>query len=381
MRRLLAPSAPFVAALVFAFAVSASAATLPSLFYKAKEQFRLANYEGALATLDTLQAEGDKPGNEAYRAELAPAIAFYRGASYAALGRADEARASLETYLVYQPNATLDPSLYPKRVIAAVDDARKAMREQKPGAGASAASQAPAETGSFATAYRAFKADSTQQTEGADETWADGPVRYLLTAQQRSDYNRLSDAASRSTFVVDFWKAHDPHPETPENEYRIEYDRRIAFADARLGQNETRGSLTDRGMLFVLLGPPTWVGRKPLAVGEDTADPNGMSRFGTFEANQALKGASNGAATAAILASMSGPANTLPEAETSWREVWHYRRELLPRSVSYQQVDFEFLTKRGYGVSVLQRDERSLSTLEAAKSDQRAIGTVESARK
>lgn len=372
MRRLLAPFALLVAA--FAFAVPSSAATLPSLFYKAKEQFRLANYEGALATLDTLQAESDKSGNEAYRAELAPALAFYRGASYAALGRADEARASLETYLVYQPNASLDPSLYPKRVIAALDDARKALREQK--TELAAAPQAPAETGSFATAYRAFKADPTQQTEGADETWADGPARYLLTAEQRADYGRLSDAASRSTFVVEFWKAHDPHPETPENEFRIEFDRRIAFADARLGQNETRGSLTDRGMLFVLLGPPTWVGRKPLAVGEDTADPNGMSRYGVFETNQALKGASSGAATAAILASMSGPANTLPEAETSWREVWHYRRELLPHAVSYQQVDFEFISKRGYGTSVLQRDERSLTTLEAAKSTGRAVGSV-----
>ncbi len=379
MRRLLAPSALLVAALAFAFAVSAPAATLPSLFYKAKEQFRLANYEGSLATLSTLQAECDQPGNEAYRAQLAPALAFYRGASYAALGRADEARANLEAYLVYQPNATLDPSLYPKRVIAALDDARKALREQKPGP--AAAPDTPAETGSFAAAYRAFKADPTQKTEGADETWADGPVRYLLTAEQRSDYNRLSDPASRSTFVVEFWKAHDPHPESAENEFRTEFDRRIAFADARLGQNETRGSLTDRGMLFVLLGPPTWVGRKPLAVGEDTADPTGMSRYTSFEASQALKGSTSGAATAAILASMSGPANTLPEAETSWREVWHYRRELLPRSVSYQQVDFEFLTKRGYGISVLQRDERSLTTLEAAKSDQRAVGTIENVRK
>jgi GWxTD domain-containing protein len=362
--------------LALVVATSAAAATLPSLFYKAKEQFRLANYEGALATLDTLQAESDRPGNEAYRAQLAPALAFYRGASYAALGRTDEARVSLETYLTYQPNATLDPSLYPKRVIAALDDARKAVRAH---GAAPAAPQAPAETGSFAAAYRAFKPDPTQQSEGADETWADGPARYLLTAEQRADYQRLSDVASRSTFVVEFWKAHDPHPETPENEFRDEFDRRVAFADARLGQNETRGSVTDRGMLFVLLGPPTWVGRKPIAVGEDTADPNGMSRYTSFDAGQALKGASSGAATAAVLASMSGPANTLPESETSWREVWHYRRELLPRGVSYQQVDFEFVTKRGYGKNVLQRDEQALTTLEAAKSADRAIGSVQTA--
>ena len=171
-------------------------------------------------------------------------------------------------------------------------------------------------------------------------------MRYLLSSDQRTEYERLSTLAEREEYIAEFWKAHDPKPETPENEFRIEFERRVAFADQHLGREETRGSLTDRGMLFVLLGPPTWVGRKPIAVGEDTADPEGMSRHSNFEAEAALR-AATGAQAAAILATMSGPANTLPESETSWREVWHYRRELLPKGVSYQQVDFEFVTKRG----------------------------------
>ncbi|HTY42131.1 MAG TPA: GWxTD domain-containing protein [Thermoanaerobaculia bacterium] len=372
-------SVPLALALL-TLAAAAPAATLPSLFYKAKEQFRLADYAGSLKTLDALEAEASRPGNEAARAQLAPSLAFYRGVCYAALGNHDEALTNLETYLAYQPSASLDPSLYPKRVITALEEARKAVREQKAAPG-DAQPQAPVDTGSFAAAYRAFKPDRTQQQDGADEAWADGPVRYLLTAQQRADYERLSDLASRSTFVVEFWKAHDPTPETPENEFRDEFEKRVAFADARLAQDETRGSLTDRGMLFVLLGPPTWVGRKPLAIGDDTADPNGMSRHSSFEANAALKGAGSGSQVAAILASMSGPANTLPESETSWREVWHYRRELLPKSVSYQQVDFEFVSKRGYGRNVLQRDDQALTTLEAAKSADRAVGSVDPSKK
>jgi len=378
MRRLLA-------SLAFLAATSVLAATLPSLFYKAKEQFRLADYQGSLATLDQLQAEGERPGNEAYRAQLAPALAFYRGACYAALGRNDEAHASFETYLAYSPNPTLDPSLYPHRVIVALDETRKAMREKKPARGKDAtANSAPvprAETGSFAAAYREFEPTQDQKPDGADENWADGPVRYLLTPSQREAYQRLSTLAERSEFVTEFWKAHDPHPETPENEFREEYEKRVAFADARLGQEETRGSLTERGMLFVLLGPPSWVGRKPLAVGEDTADPNGMSRYSSFDAMSALKGSTSGSQTAAILASMSGPANTIPESETSWREVWHYRRELLPPTVSYLQVDFQFVTKRGYGRNILQRDETALATLEAARTMDRAGAVPQAAAK
>ncbi|HKD19348.1 MAG TPA: GWxTD domain-containing protein [Thermoanaerobaculia bacterium] len=372
----------YVVSFLFLAAVSLSAATLPSLFYKAKEQFRMANYTESLKTLDLLQAEAEKPGNEAARSQLAPGLAFYRGACYAALGRADEARQSFETFLAYEPNPRLDPSLYPKKVVAAVDEARKDLEKAPkpaPASGAAPAPENPAETGTFAASYRAFKFDAPE-SDGADENWSYGPVRYLLTSEQRSDYERLSTLAERSEYIAEFWKAHDPTPETPENEFRHEFEKRVAYADQRLGQGETRGSLTDRGMLFVLLGPPTWVGRKPIAIGEDTADPQGMVRYTSLDAAGALKTAT-ASNVAAILATMSGPANTLPESETSWREVWHYRRELLPRSVSYLQVDFMFVTKRGYGSEVLQRDEVALTTIEAAKSASRTPALAEKAKR
>jgi hypothetical protein len=121
-------------------------------------------------------------------------------------------------------------------------------------------------------------------------------------------------------------------------------------------------------MIFVLLGPPTWAGRRPIAIGEDTADPQGMSRFTSADLGAALKNSGSNAQSAAIVSEMTGPGNTLPESNTSWREIWHYRRELLPSGVSYQQVDFEFITKKGYGTEVLQRDSIVLTTIDAAKS-------------
>jgi GWxTD domain-containing protein len=377
----------YLASLLFLAAATASAATLPSLFYKAKEQFRMANYAESLKTLELLQQESDKPGNEAARSQLAAGLAFYRGACLASLGRPDEARESLEIFLSYDPNPTLDPSVYPKKVIAAVAAARKDLEKSPKSAPASDSASAPssspapspAETGTFAASFRAFKYDAPG-SDGADENWADGPARYLLTSEQRADYLRLSSLGERSEFIAEFWRAHDPTPETPENEFRREFEKRVAYADLRLGQGETRGSLTDRGMLLVLLGPPTWVGRQPIAIGEDTADPNGMLRYTTLDAAAALKGASS-SSVAAILGAMSGPANTLPESEASWREVWHYRRELLPRSVSYLQVDFLFVTKRGYGNEVLQRDEVALTTIEAAKNATHTPALAEKAKR
>jgi hypothetical protein len=57
------------------------------------------------------------------------------------------------------------------------------------------------------------------------------------------------------------------------------------------------------------------------------------------------------------------------DAQQNWREVWHYRRELLPKGVGYLQVDIEFITKKGYGINVMQRDHASLATLEAARAN------------
>jgi hypothetical protein len=72
-------------------------------------------------------------------------------------------------------------------------------------------------------------------------------------------------------------------------------------------------------------------------------------------------------ASGPVVDRMTGPNNNLPEPAHSYVEVWHYRKELLPTHVPYQQVDFEFITRPGYGKNVLQRQDTSLNVLEAAR--------------
>lgn len=329
-----------VSALFLGWPVLASAATLPELLQRAKEEFRSEKYAEALKTLDTLDEESAKPGLEKDHAALEPVLAFYRGVSFAALGRKEEAKAQFQAFLRLQPNAALDPSMYPKKVIAAFEDARKS------------AGPADPPIASIAAAYRAFSAPAVSSAETPGDEWAAGPVRFLLSSAEKDDFIRRLDTASRSEFVTTFWSSRDAKPETPENEFRQEFEKRVAFADGQLAQGETRGSLTDRGMVFVLLGPPTYVGRKPLSSGSD-AIPQRQSDSGK---PGTLYGGKPGAQTVTKLSE-----------DRNWLEVWHYRRENLPAEVPYQQVDFEFLTKRGYGENVLQREPQALDTIERAK--------------
>jgi GWxTD domain-containing protein len=343
-------------------APSLAAASLPQLFQKAKEQFRLANYDGALATLAEVERESEKPENQSYRSPLRPGLAFYRAACLSMLGRESEAREQFEIALASSPNMSLDPGVFPKKVIATLEETRRNLdRARRPG------EEAPEEESSIAAAYRSFVLSGEGREPPLSENWADGPVKYLLTPEERRYFSQLSDAVSRSEFVTSFWKARDPRPETPENEFREEYERRVAFADAHFTQDEVRGSLTDRGMVFVLLGPPTYVGRRPIRTGEDTGDPTGMSRYTHNDVTMVEKTMGAGAATNVAVENMTGPETQMPDAAARWREVWHYRREVLPKGAPYQQVDFEFITRKGYGNNILQREAAVLNTLDAAR--------------
>src|SRR5690242_1777173 len=104
-------------------AAQAPAAPLGELFQKAKGEFSGGKYAEALKTLDELKAESAKPENEKYRAQLAPPLAFYRGATLAALGKNDEALSEFGAFLELQPNAGIDAAVYPKKVVAVFEQA------------------------------------------------------------------------------------------------------------------------------------------------------------------------------------------------------------------------------------------------------------------
>ena len=70
---------------------------------------------------------------------------------------------------------------------------------------------------------------------------------------------------------------------------------------------------------------------------------------------------------ASIDDAFTGPGTQAVETDKNFQEVWHYRKELLPKGVGYLQVDAAFITKKGYGMFVLQRDSDILTTISAAK--------------
>jgi GWxTD domain-containing protein len=361
MRRL---GAALAVSLLLAVPATSGAQTLSELFQKAKAQVKGESWAEALKTLDALDKESSKVGNETAREQLAAPLAFYRGVCEANVGQAEKATVDFEIFLQAQPNASMDPSMYSKAAIAAFDAAR--LRVSPPAT--SAGDGKP----SIFLAFQEFKAPPNSG-EQVGATWGDGPIRWIMSADEKKRWAELSAGADWQEFVDQFWERRNPQPGNPDNIARTNFDRRVAFADAYFVQaEETRGSMTDRGMVFVLLGPPTYGGKKPLRTGDDVNDAAGMSTVGSQDAANAQNaltagGKPSGATRAIVSDQFNGPGTKVVDSSPNWREVWHYRKELLPKGVGYQQVDVEFITKKGYGLNVMQRDHSTLATLEAAR--------------
>jgi GWxTD domain-containing protein len=81
-------------------------------------------------------------------------------------------------------------------------------------------------------------------------------VGYIISKEERKIFTELPDTA-RDEFIAQFWKRRDPFPDTERNEFKIEYEDRVAKAETMFRGEGRPGWLTDRGRIFILFGPPS----------------------------------------------------------------------------------------------------------------------------
>ncbi len=94
-------------------------------------------------------------------------------------------------------------------------------------------------------------------------------ARLIMTAEEMSVWKHLDTPEARREFIREFWEIRDPDPATPENEGRIEFERRVAFATQQFSANTLspgivrnrigksgRGWNSDMGRIYIILGPP-----------------------------------------------------------------------------------------------------------------------------
>jgi GWxTD domain-containing protein len=93
-----------------------------------------------------------------------------------------------------------------------------------------------------------------KEMESAYKKWLSDEVPYIITDTERAAFKKLSTDDEREQFVEQFWERRNPNPGSPENEFKEEYYRRIAYANEHYASG-IPGWRTDRGRIYIMYGP------------------------------------------------------------------------------------------------------------------------------
>jgi len=290
-------------------AVAAFAADPGAAIAKAKTEIAAGNHAAATRLLNEALAGAASMTNLRDRAAALSAIHFYGALAASGAGNQDQARAELRSFFLYSPASKLDTSRFPAEFGRLFTDVRQNVERGR------------ANPASFDDAYPGFPPSVSSSTWPLQLWGASSEFMILATPEEKTEWGKLADDAARQKFMDAFWLARDPDPATKVNEARIEFLRRVAFADVAFDESaDHRGSLTDRGRVFVLLGPPRRVTIRPLRSNETNTTP---SR--SMDAGSAM-------------------------------EQWTYFREELPKALPHNEVVYRFMSEGGAVARRLQHD-------------------------
>src|SRR3984957_7760232 len=92
-----------------------------------------------------------------------------------------------------------------------------------------------------------------QELKGAYKSWLDQDVAYIISEEERKAFRNLSNDEERDAFIEQFWLRRNPNPDSPDNEFREEHYRRIAYANEHYAAGKP-GWKTDRGHIYIAYG-------------------------------------------------------------------------------------------------------------------------------
>lgn len=276
---------------------------------KAKAEIAGGNNAAALRDLREATAGAAALTDANQRAAALGAIHFYSALASSNLGNRDQAAEELRSFFLYNANAKLQAGQYPKEFVELFEVTRNDLGRSR---------ENPA---SFDDAYPGFPPAVSSSVWPLNVWGASSEFLILGTSSERHEWDVLKSDEERRTFIDRFWTSRDPDPSTDVNEARIDFLQRIAFADVAFNEgNDGRGSLSDRGRVFVLLGPPKRVSVRPMDRREAWYAPRR-----TIDAGNAV-------------------------------EQWTYFREQLPKKLPNNEVVFRFVSEGGSQQRTLQAE-------------------------
>jgi len=92
--------------------------------------------------------------------------------------------------------------------------------------------------------------------------WLNEDVVYIISPQEREAFLQLDTNEEREQSIEQFWLRRSSNPDLPDNDFKEEHYRRIAYANEHFASG-IPGWKTDRGRLYIMWGPADEVESHP----------------------------------------------------------------------------------------------------------------------
>jgi GWxTD domain-containing protein len=92
--------------------------------------------------------------------------------------------------------------------------------------------------------------------------WLNEDVIYIIAPEERNAFLQLETNEEREQFIEQFWLRRSNNPDLPDNDYKEEHYRRIAYTNEHFASG-IPGWKTDRGRIYIMWGPADEVDSHP----------------------------------------------------------------------------------------------------------------------
>jgi GWxTD domain-containing protein len=122
---------------------------------------------------------------------------------------------------------------------------------------------------------------SLKELEGPYKQWLSEDVVYIISPEERSAFLQLETNEEREQFIEQFWLRRSSNPDLPDNEFKEEHYRRIAYANEHFASG-IPGWKTDRGRMYIVWGPPDEIESHPTGGTYDRPPEEGGGSTSTY---------------------------------------------------------------------------------------------------
>src|SRR6516225_5205907 len=101
-----------------------------------------------------------------------------------------------------------------------------------------------------------------KELDNAYKQWLTEDVTYIISPEERNAFLQLDTNEEREQFIEQFWLRRSSNPDLPDNDFKEEHYRRIAYTNEHFASG-IPGWKTDRGRIYIIWGPADEIDSHP----------------------------------------------------------------------------------------------------------------------